>query len=106
MVNGCNRQAGASMRRVAAALGIAVAIPALVAGQFGPTGGKPSRLPAPRIPVKADATLNEADKQLVATYTNDNGANNYFKTFLNNPEFVKGVMPLLNYIENDSSLDS
>jgi alkylhydroperoxidase family enzyme len=65
---------------------------------------RPSRLTTPRIAPKDPSTWTDADSTLAATYSTDGGRNNAFRTLLNHPEMVKGILPVTNYLGRDSGL--
>src|SRR2546427_4737937 len=76
-----------------------------LAGQgVPPRVAGPVRLMNPRIPPLLETRWTEEQQALATTYSRDGGAGNDFRTFLNHPGLVKGVMPFLNYVSSQSTL--
>jgi len=82
-------------------------VPALLAGQTTldpPGGARPVRVAAPRIMPVQEAQWTPELRELAAKYLHGERAGNAFKTLLNIPQLVDGVMPFQIYITRDSSL--
>ena len=69
-----------------------------------PGSTQPVRLTEPRILPVPEAQWTDVHRELVARYAPDGRAGNAFRTLLNVPELVEGIMPFLTYISNDSTL--
>jgi alkylhydroperoxidase family enzyme len=69
-----------------------------------PGGRQPAAPASPRIQPLAEAQWTDAHRQLVAKHARNGRADNAFKTLLNLPELVDGVMPYTNYLLDESSL--
>ena len=61
-------------------------------------------LPGPRIQPIPEAEWTDVHRSLVAIYWQGGPVPNYFRTFLNHPELVKGVMPFEQYILHGTAL--
>jgi 4-carboxymuconolactone decarboxylase len=59
---------------------------------------------SPRVRLVPEAEWTDVHRSLVATYWHDGPVANYFRSFLNHPELVKGVMPFEQYILRGTAL--
>ena len=59
---------------------------------------------SPRVRPLPESEWTEVHRSLVATYWHDGPVANYFRSFLNHPELVKGVMPFEQYILHGTAL--
>jgi alkylhydroperoxidase family enzyme len=94
-------------RLLAICLGVVTASGLLGARAPQDGGGRvprPIRLAKPRIAPRPESQWSDADRALANTYTHDGGASNDFRTFLNNPETVKAMMPFIGYVSGESAL--
>ena len=96
---------------VGIALLVSTPIPMAGQGRMGgqalparPGGATPVRLTKPRIPPLPEAQWTDVHRKLVAKWVPDGRAGNDFRTLLNIPELVDGLMPFHNYITHDSGL--
>ena len=71
-----------------------------------PGGARQVQLRKPRLSPLAEAQWTDVHKQLAAKYLPNERAGNGFRTLLNVPELVDGMMPFQNYITRDSSLSA
>jgi len=69
-----------------------------------PGAKKPVVRTTPRVEPLAEAQWTDAHRQLIEKYARYGQPDNAFKTFLNVPEMVDGVMPYTIYLESDTSL--
>jgi len=80
----------------------------LLSGQAAQSGNgrvaRSTRLTKPRIAPRSESQWTDADRALAKTYTRDGGAGNDFRTFLNNPDAVKAMMPFIAYVSGESAL--
>jgi len=60
--------------------------------------------PSPRVRPLPDSEWTDLHRSLAATYWHDGPVSNYFRSFLNHPELVKGVMPFEQYILHGTAL--
>ena len=59
---------------------------------------------SPRVRPLPESEWTDVHRSLVATYWHDGPVANYFRSFLNHPELVKGVMPFEQYILHGTAL--
>jgi len=64
----------------------------------------PVRLTKPRIPPLPEDQWTDVHRELAGKYCRDGHVGNGFKTLLQAPDLVNGIMPLQNYIRYDTSL--
>src|SRR5262245_26699965 len=69
-----------------------------------PGSRQPAAPPKPRIAPLPESQWTDVHKQLVAKYLQGGAADNAFKTLLQLPELVDGVMPYTNYLSGESTL--
>ena len=71
-----------------------------------PGSTEPVRLTAPRIPPLPEAQWTDEHRALVAKYGSEVRIGNAFRTLLNVPALVEGVMPFIIYITSDTTLSA
>jgi alkylhydroperoxidase family enzyme len=91
---------------LAAGAALAIQPPSLAAqASVDPPGArKPVVRTTPRVQPLPEAQWTDAHRQLVEKYARYGPPDNAFKTFLNVPEMVDGVMPYTIYLSSDTSL--
>ncbi len=70
-----------------------------------PGGTRPLTLPQPRIAPLPEARWTDTHRSLVAQFSPDGRADNGFRTLLNVPAIVKGMMPLTVHLSEESTLE-